>query len=364
MAWAVLALPERSRRVLVFILAAVIWGLGAVMRTPRPARWVMIGVLLVAVIGVQLVFPDDYPLRVATGGNATIWLIVVAIGAVIWAYSRVILRLRTRTGVDERKQPQPAARVGSFSETELNRYARHITLREVGGAGQKALKNAKVLVVGAGGLGAPALQYLAAAGVGTIGVIDADTVENTNLHRQVIHKDASIGMPKVFSAQAEMEAQNPFVTVRPYHRRLDESIAAELIAEYDLVLDGTDNFETRYLVNATCVRAGVPLISGALSQWEGQLSVFDPARGAPCYQCIFPQAPAAHLAPSCAEAGVIGPLPGVVGAMMAVEAIKLITGAGAPLRGQMVIYDALYGESRNIRITPRRDCPICTHTRA
>ncbi len=185
-----------------------------------------------------------------------------------------------------------------------------------------------MLVVGAGGLGAPALQYLAAAGVGTIGVIDADMVENSNLQRQVIHKDAAIGMPKVFSAQAEMEAQNPYVKVRPYHRRSTDEIAAELVAEYDLVLDGTDNFDTRYLVNATCVAAGVPLISGALSQWEGQLSVFDPARGAPCYQCIFPEPPAPHLAPSCAEAGVIGPLPGVIGAMMAVEAIKLITGRG------------------------------------
>lgn len=170
-------------------------------------------------------------------------------------------------------------------------------------------------------------------------------------------------MPKVFSAQAEMQAQNPFVDVRPYNRTLDAGIAPELIAEYDLVLDGTDNFDTRYLVNATCVAAGVPLISGALSQWEGQLSVFDPASGAPCYQCIFPAAPAPHLAPSCAEAGVIGPLPGVVGAMMAVEAVKLITGAGTPLRGQMVIYDALYAESRSIRISPRADCPICAAAR-
>lgn len=349
---------------LVFILAAVIWGLGAVMRTPRSARWIMIGLLLVAAIGVQLVLPEGHGLRRATGGSVAIWLIVAGIGALIWAYSQVIARLRSRTGVDENRRPLPAGKPGSFSETELNRYARHIALREVGGAGQKALKNAKVLVVGAGGLGAPALQYLAAAGVGTIGVIDADRVENSNLHRQVIHKDASIGVPKVFSAQAEMEAQNPFVEVRPYNRRLDEGIAAELIAEYDLVLDGTDNFETRYLVNAACVAAGVPLISGALSQWEGQLSVFDPAHGAPCYQCIFPQAPAAHLALSCAEAGVIGPLPGVLGAMMAVEAVKLITHAGTPLRGQMVIYDALYAESRLIRINPRQDCPICAATRA
>ena len=348
---------------LVVIMASLIWGLGVVMQTPRSARWSMIGLLLVAVIGVQLVFPQGHPLREATGGSAAMWLIIVGIGALVWVYSRVISRLRLRTGVDSSEVASPTAKSGSFSETELNRYARHIALREIGGAGQKRLKNARVLVVGAGGLGAPALQYLAAAGVGTIGIIDADTVENTNLQRQVIHKDAAIGMPKVFSAQAEMAAQNPFITVRPYHRALDDSIAAELIAEYDLVLDGTDNFETRYLVNATCVAAGIPLISGALSQWEGQLSVFDPARGAPCYQCVFPQAPAPHLAPSCAEAGVLGPLPGVVGAMMAVEAIKVIADAGTPLRGQMVIYDALFAESRSIRIAPRIDCPVCAQTR-
>ena len=347
---------------LVVILAAVIWGIGAMMRTPRPARWLMIGLLLVAAIGIQLVFPAGHALRAATGNSAALWLIVIGVGVVIWGYSQVISRLRGRTGVDEATAAMPT-NPDRFSETELHRYARHIALREVGGAGQKALKNARVLVVGAGGLGAPALLYLAAAGVGRIGVIDADTVENTNLHRQVIHKDASIGMPKVFSAQAEMEAQNPFVEVRPYNRKLDADIAPELIAEYDLVLDGTDNFDTRYLVNATCVAAGIPLISGALSQWEGQLSVFDPARGAPCYQCIFPAAPAAHLAPSCAEAGVIGPLPGVVGAMMAMEAVKLITNAGTPLRGQMVIYDALYAESRSIRIAPRDDCPICAAAR-
>jgi len=344
--------------VLVLILAAAIWGLGAAMRMPRNARWNMIGLLLVAAIGVHLLLPEGHPLRAAAGGSAAPWLILVGSGAVVFAYSRVILRLRGRTGVDDTTAPAtPPAR---FSEAELNRYARHIALREVGSAGQKALRNAKVLVVGAGGLGAPVLQYLAAAGVGRIGVIDADTVENTNLQRQVIHKDAAIGMPKVFSAQAEMSAQNPFIDVRPYHREFNAEIAADLVAEYDLVLDGTDNFETRYLVNETCVAAAVPLVSGALSQWEGQLSVFDPARGAPCYQCIFPAAPAAHLAPDCAQAGVIGPLPGVVGAMMAVEALKVLTDAGTALRGQLLIYDALYGESRSIRITPRTDCPICS----
>ncbi|WP_298860032.1 molybdopterin-synthase adenylyltransferase MoeB [uncultured Sulfitobacter sp.] len=333
------------------------------MGTPRPARWIMICLLLVMVIIVQLVFPEGHSLRAATGGSAAPWFIFGGIGALVFIYSRFIARIRVQTGADD-APAMVISKQGSFSETELNRYARHIALREVGGAGQKALKNAKVLVIGAGGLGAPVLQYLAAAGVGTIGVIDDDTVENTNLQRQVIHKDANIGMPKVFSAQAEMVAQNPFVTVKPYHRRLDASIAPELIAEYDLVIDGCDNFDTRYLVNATCVAGSVPLVSGALSQWEGQLSVFDPAHGAPCYQCIFPHAPAAHLAPNCAEAGVIGPLPGVVGAMMAVEAVKIITGAGTPLRGQMVIYDALYAESRSIKLTPRSDCPICAHMQA
>jgi molybdopterin/thiamine biosynthesis adenylyltransferase len=203
------------------------------------------------------------------------------------------------------------------------------------------------------------LLYLAAGGVGTIGVIDDDVVENANLQRQVIHRDADIGMPKVFSAQAALEAQNPNVVVRPYHRRLDAAGAADLFAGYDLILDGTDNFDTRYLVNRGAVAAGKPLISGALAQWEGQLSVFDPASGAPCYQCIFPQAPEPGLAPSCSEAGVVGPLPGVVGTMMAVEAIKVITGAGQTLRGQMLIYDALYGESRKIALKPRPDCPVC-----
>lgn len=156
-----------------------------------------------------------------------------------------------------------------------------------------------------------------------------------------------------------MSAQNPYVVVKPYNRRLTEDIAPDLIADYDLVLDGCDNFETRYLVNRICVAAKIPLISGALSQWEGQLSVFDPANGAPCYQCVFDAAPAPELAPNCAAAGVVGPLPGVVGAMMAMEAIKVITDAGAALRGDMLIYDALYGESRKIKVTRRTDCPTC-----
>jgi len=342
---------------LVFAFAALLWGAGAMMKVPRRARWNMIGLLYVVVLVLQVVLPAGHPVRLATGESPAFWLILGGFAALVLGYRAVLRRLRLRARTEETATVPNGN--GAFSDTELNRYARHIVLREIGGAGQKALKDARVMVVGAGGLGAPVLQYLAAAGVGTIGVIDDDDVENTNLQRQVIHRDAQIGTPKVFSAQGAMQAQNPFVTVRPYHRRLTAEIVDDLLADYDLVIDGCDNFDTRYRVNAAAVSAGIPLISGALTQWEGQLSVFDPARGAPCYACVFPKAPSADLAPSCAEAGVLGPLPGVIGSMMAVEAVKLITGAGAALRGEMIIYDALYGENRKIAVKRRPDCAVC-----
>ncbi len=341
---------------LVLILAAGLWGIGYLAGVSRTARLASVAVLLLGVVTAQLVLPDGHPLREATGGSAAMWLILGGFAVLVLVYGRVLKALRNHATPAVKEPAMPS---DQFSETELERYARHIVLRELGGPGQKKMKQARVLVIGAGGLGAPALQYLAAAGVGTIGVIDDDEVENANLQRQVIHRDADIGMPKVFSAQQAMQAQNPNVTVLPYHRRLTDEIAADLFADFDLILDGTDNFDTRYLANRTAVALGKPLISGALSQWEGQLSVFDPANDAPCYQCIFPEAPAPGLAPSCAEAGVIGPLPGVVGSMMAVEAIKVITGAGQALRGEMLIYDALYGESRKITLSRRADCPVC-----
>ena len=348
---------------LVLAMAAALWGIGALMGAPRNARAIMVGILYIGVLALHIALPDGHPLRLATGESSALWLILGGMVALVLAYRYGLGKLRDRAQTAQ-QEGQPKPRAGAFTDTELNRYARHIILREVGGAGQKRLKDARVLVIGAGGLGAPALQYLAAAGVGTIGVIDDDAVDNSNLQRQVIHRDQSIGMPKVFSAEQEMKAQNPFVVVKPYHRRLTEEIAADLFKDYDLILDGTDNFETRYLVNRMAVAAGLPLVSGALSQWEGQLSVFDPASGAPCYQCVFASAPAAELAPSCAEAGVIGPLPGVIGSMMSVEAVKLLTGAGTPLRGQMFIYDALYGESRQITVSKRADCPICGQSKA
>ncbi|WP_204113575.1 HesA/MoeB/ThiF family protein [Shimia biformata] len=342
--------------VLVLVMAAALWGVGALMGSPTRLRWQMIAVLVLAVVLAQLVLPDGNPIRTATGGSAAPWLLLLGAGALVALYRAGLVWLKARAAAPEEATAKPA---GTFTETELGRYARHIVLREVGGLGQKKLKEARVLVVGAGGLGSPALMYLAAAGVGTIGVIDDDEVDGSNLQRQVIHTDGAIGMPKVHSAAERMRALNPWADIRPYQRRMDAETAADLVADYDLVLDGTDNFDTRYLVNAACVAAGKPLISGALSQWEGQVSVFDPAHDAPCYQCVFPEAPAPGLAPSCAEAGVIGPLPGVVGSMMAVEAVKVITGAGVALRGEMLIYDALYGESRKIGLKRRGDCPTC-----
>ncbi len=342
---------------LVLFLAAALWGLGYLAGASRTARSVSVAVLFAGVLTAQLVLPEGNSLREATGGSAALWLILGGFALLALLYSKLLTVLRNRAGPIASAEPKMSS--DSFTETELDRYARHIVLRELGGPGQKKLKKARVLIIGAGGLGAPALQYLAAAGVGTIGVIDDDVVENANLQRQVIHRDGDIGMPKVFSAQQAMQAQNPNVIVRPYHRRLTDEIAADLFSEFDLIMDGTDNFDTRYLANRAAVGAGIPLISGALSQWEGQLSVFHPAKSGPCYQCIFPEAPAPGLAPSCAEAGVIGPLPGVVGSMMAVEAIKVIAGAGQALIGEMLIYDALYGESRKITLSKRADCPVC-----
>ena len=287
-------------------------------------------------------------------GWRNFWIAFALIGGVGILYGEGVRVLR------QRRAPDPAAApAGTFRAAELDRYARHIILREIGGPGQKRLKAAKVLVVGAGGLGSPVLLYLAGAGVGVIGVIDADVVESTNLQRQVIHTEARIGMPKVFSAELAMKALNRFVEVRPYNRAFDAANAADLVAEYDLVLDGTDDFATRYLVNRACVAAGVPLISGAMTQWEGQVSLFDPAKGGPCYACVFPVQPAADLVPSCAVAGVAAPLPGVIGGVMAMEAVKWITGAGAGLAGRLMIHDALFAETRVIGVKRRADCAVC-----
>ena len=342
---------------LVFGMAALIWAVGHIARFPVQARLLMLALLYVVVLGIQFAFPEDHPIRMATGASPAEWLFLGVAVAAVLGYRKMLSAIRARAAVvQDAAEPKPS---GAFSDIELERYARHIVLREVGGPGQKALKDAKVLVVGAGGLGSPVLLYLAAAGVGRIGVIDDDTVSLSNLQRQVIHTDARSGMPKVFSAETAMKEINPHVEVRPYNRRLTKDIAEELFADFDIVVDGSDSFETRQMVNAAAVATGRPLVAGAISQWEGQVTIYDPASGAPCLACVFPDPPAPGQAPSCAEAGVVGALPGMVGSQMAGEVIKLITRAGEPLRGRMMIQDMLYAETRVITVKRRADCSCC-----
>ena len=337
---------------LVFGLAAGLWGLGHLLRAPLALRLSLLAGLWAAVVLAHLLLPEGAGLRQSLGGTAASWGVLGGVAALGLAYAFGIKWLKA-------KATQAPAEEGPFRQAELDRYSRHILLREIGGPGQMRLKSARVLVVGAGGLGSPALLYLAASGVGTLGVIDDDRVEGSNLQRQIIHADQRIGMAKVQSAEIAVKALNPFVEVRPYQRRLDESIAEALIADYDLVLDGTDNFDTRYLVNRVCARLGKPLIAGAMTQWEGQLSLYHPTRGTPCYECVFPERPLPGMVPACAEAGVAAPLPGIIGAMMAMEAVKHLTGAGETLAGRLLLHDALHAESRVITVRRRPGCAAC-----
>ena len=242
----------------------------------------------------------------------------------------------------------------SFSDSEVERYARHLVLREIGGPGQQALKAARVAIVGAGGLGAPSALYLAAAGVGRLGLIDPDVVALSNLQRQVIYATGDVGRVKVEAAAERLHELNPEVVVETKAETLTAGNAEALLGGSDLVLDGTDDFATRFAVSDACVALGVPLVSGAIGRWTGQVAVFE---GQPCYRCFVPELP--PDAETCALVGVIGALAGVVGAMMAVEAVKLITHAGEPLTGRLLIYDALAAEARTVRIAADPACPAC-----
>jgi len=245
-----------------------------------------------------------------------------------------------------------------FTPEQVNRYSRHFLLSEVGEEGQAKLLNARVLLVGAGGLGSPSAFYLAAAGVGTLGLVDHDVVDLSNLQRQILHTNDRIGMPKVDSARQTLTALNPDVKVIGYQERLSSENIMRLIQDYDIVVDGCDNFPTRYLVNDACVMAGKPNVHGSIFQFEGQATVFYPGKG-PCYRCLFPEPPPPGAAPSCAEAGVLGVLPGLVGCVQALETIKLILGVGRPLIGRMAYFDTLSMEVRihNLRKDP--NCPVC-----
>jgi adenylyltransferase/sulfurtransferase len=248
----------------------------------------------------------------------------------------------------------------ALSHEELERYARHIVLREVGGAGQARLKAAKVLVVGAGGLGSPVLLYLAAAGVGTIGIVDFDDVSLSNLQRQIAHRTSDVGRPKTQSAAGAIAGINPHVKVVLYNARMTAANALEIIAGYDVVADGSDNFATRFLVNDACFFAKKTRVSAAVTEFDGQLATFKAHEsGYPCYRCIFPEPPPAGTAPSCSETGVMGAAAGVMGTLQALEVLKEITGAGESLAGYLLIYDALATNFRKVRVKPDPECALC-----
>ncbi|HJR61498.1 MAG TPA: molybdopterin-synthase adenylyltransferase MoeB [Vicinamibacterales bacterium] len=245
-----------------------------------------------------------------------------------------------------------------LSRDELVRFSRHLTLAELGVEGQERLKAGRVLCVGAGGLGSPAALYLAAAGVGTIGLVDDDVVDVTNLQRQVLYTTVDIGRPKLQAAAERLRAMNPHLSVETHDVMLDASNALALVSAYDVILDGTDNFTARYLVNDACVMAGRPNAYGSIFRFEGQASVFA-ARNGPCYRCLHPEPPPPGLVPNCAEAGVLGVLPGIIGTIQATEAIKLIAGIGEPLIGRFVIYDALRMRFRELKLRKDPECPVC-----
>jgi molybdopterin/thiamine biosynthesis adenylyltransferase/rhodanese-related sulfurtransferase/molybdopterin converting factor small subunit len=259
----------------------------------------------------------------------------------------------------ETARPADTEELPDLSPAEIRHYSRHLILPEVGTVGQKKLKAARVLTIGAGGLGSPLGLYLAAAGVGTLGLVDFDVVDESNLHRQVLFGRSSVGRPKIQAAAERLRDINPHIDVVPHETRLDSSNALELFKDYDVIVDGTDNFPTRYLVNDACVLLGKPNVYGSIFRFEGQVSIFWGARG-PCYRCLYPEPPPPGLAPSCAEGGVLGVLPGIIGSLQANEVIKLIVGAGDPLIGRLVLFDALKMKFRELKLRKSPDCPICS----
>ncbi|MEW5957064.1 MAG: molybdopterin-synthase adenylyltransferase MoeB [Chloroflexota bacterium] len=246
-----------------------------------------------------------------------------------------------------------------MTEEQRHRYSRHTIMPEVGEEGQLKLLDAKVLLIGAGGLGSPAAIYLAAAGVGTIGIVDFDVVDTSNLQRQIIHRLEDVDLPKVESAARAIAQLNPDVKVVGHKTQITSENAFEIISQYDVVINGSDNFPTRYLVNDACVLLGKPLVDGSIFRFEGQVTVYDTANGGPCYRCLYPDPPPPGEVPSCAEGGVLGVLPGVIGSLQTLEAIKIILNLGDPLTGRLILFDALDNEFREMKIHKNHDCPVC-----
>ena len=245
-----------------------------------------------------------------------------------------------------------------FTDEQIERYSRHIILPEVGGAGQQKMLEARILLLGAGGLGSPAAYYLAAAGIGNLGIVDFDQVDLSNLQRQIIHSTERIGMLKTESAKKTIQALNPDVNVTLYNEKIDSSNILSIIKDYDYVVDGSDNFPTRYLVNDACVMENKTLIHGSIYRFEGQVTVFKPNSG-PCYRCLYPEPPPPGMSPNCQEGGVLGVLAGIIGNLQVVEVLKLILGIGEPLVGKLLIYDALKTEFRNLKLRKDANCPLC-----
>ena len=340
---------------IVFFLV-VAWFIAGYFGVSKNFRTASVFITLTCILGTLFLVPEKNSFSIIMGGWAP-WATIFFIFCLIFLFRLSINSLRNKSNDQYLSDEKDA---DEFSTQELERYSRHIILKELGGLGQRRIKDSSVLIIGAGGLGAPVIQYLAASGVGIIGIIDHDKVSLSNLQRQVIYSTKQVGEQKVFSAADAIYKLNRNVDIRPYNRQLNSEIAEEIFSEYDVVVDGTDNFETRYISNSAAVKTKKPLVSGALSQWEGQVSVFAPHEGGPCYECVFPTPPKDDLVITCSEGGVFSPLPGVIGSVMAVETLKILSHSGDVLLGQMFIYDGLKGESRKIKINPSKKCPMCS----
>ncbi|MDM7255253.1 MAG: molybdopterin-synthase adenylyltransferase MoeB [Paracoccus sp. (in: a-proteobacteria)] len=321
-------------------------------RLPRKVTWRVLGGFWGLMILVQLVAPES-GIAQTLGGSLAGWLVIGAAAGLVTLYRRALSGLKRRAVP---VQAPAAASDAGLSEAELDRYSRHLLLPQIGGPGQMRLRQARVLVVGAGGLGAPVCLYLAAAGVGRITLADDDIVSRSNLQRQVIFRDDLRGEPKAYAAAQAMLSLNPLIDITPLTRRIGAEDAA-LIAGHDLVIDGTDSLASREALNRACIVAGVPMLSGAIARWDGQVTLFDPARGGPCMACHSGR-PLAQEFP-CAEAGVIGPLPGVIGSLLALEAVKYLTEAGESLRGRLLLFDGLSLETRLLNVERDPECSVC-----
>ena len=299
---------------------------------------------------------DEEIVLYCASGNRSV---LAARGLEEMGYSRVSSMAGGFTGWA--RQGFPVATRASLTQSQIARYSRHLLMPEVGEEGQIKLLGAKVLLIGAGGLGSPTAMYLAAAGVGTLGIVDGDSVDMSNLQRQLLHAEDRVGMPKVDSAAIAIAGINSEVKVIKYPFRIDSSNTLELFKDYDVIIDGCDNFPTRYLVNDACYMLNKPNVHGSIFRFEGQVTVFKPNEG-PCYRCLYPEPPPPGMAPSCAEAGVLGVLPGIVGVAQAIEAIKIILGIGEPLVGRLLTFDALAMSFRALKTRRDHDCPLCgTH---